>query len=294
MHLSEVRGRFDGQDFAAWNFMTHAWDAASFKGLLALADPKISLMNKGTRRRMLYTSPGSEPTSAVIQCVPTTEQFMVGNQNKDIRFGVYYRNVVSLHYALSSVLIDRYLPAGPSDNPGWMTLQSTQQTFGDYELRSDNENIEMQINQWGFYDLTFPAGQDVQRHDIVTMDGRTFYLFDSAPSSGFVVAKATDRPDARVNIVYTSLGASSYDPVELAPVIAKTSYNVTAFVEPYDQQLDGDTSIVKDRIRLMILKGWIGVRPKLNDQFTLDGLTYIVTRIAENQLGDEWHMIGEV
>lgn len=294
MDLTQVRGRFDDLVFDAWNFGSSSWVLKQFSGKLALADPKISLMSKGTRRRMLYTSPGSEPTSTVIRCGTTNEIYMVGTQNKDSLLNTYYRNVVSLHYGIPGAVVTRKVPTGPSNNPGWAVLTNTLNTFADYELRSDNENVEMQISQWGSFDLTFPAGSDVQRHDNLTVDGRTFYIFETAPQSGFVGAKATDRPDARVNIVYTTLGASVYDPATLTNNQVATNYNVTAFIEPYDEQQDLNSTIVKDRIRLMILKSWIGVTPRLLDKITYGGKTYIVNRVASNQLGDEWHIIGEV
>ncbi len=293
MDLTEVRGRFDDAVFDAWNFGTSAWDAAAFKGKLALADPKISLMNKGTRRRMLFGSPGSEPTSSVIRCSTTGEIFMVGTQNKDNLFAKYYRNVASLHYGIPGAIISRYAPAGGSGDPGWMVLASSQHTFADYELRSDNENVEIQITQWGSYDLTFPAGTSVQEHDIVTVDGRSFYVFESAPSSGFVAAKSTDRPDARINIVYKVVGAGSYNPATQTVTAGETSYNVTAFLEPFEVKQDANSNITKSRIHLMILRAWIGVTPKLLDKITYNGFTYIITDLSLNQLGDEWHLVGE-
>lgn len=294
MDLTQVRGRFDDLAFDAWNFGNSTWTLLAFTGKLALADPKVSLMSKGTRRRMLYTSPGNEPPTNVIRCSTTGEVLMVGTQNKDNLFNTYYRNVVSLHYGIAGAVLTRRVPTGPSNNPGWMILTQTLNTFADYELRSDNENIEAQIQQWGAFDLTFPAGTDVQRHDNLTVAGRTFYIFETAPGSGFMIAKATDRPDARVNIVYTVIGAPVYNPATLTPTTTFTSYNVTAFIEPYDAQQDSNSTIIKDRVRMMILKTWIGVTPQLKDKIVYGGKTFYISRIASNQLGDEWHILAEV
>jgi hypothetical protein len=294
MDLSQVRGFFDAKVFDAYSFQFASWSLAAFSGQFDLANPKVSLMDKGTRRRMMYVSPGQEPPSSVIRESATQQVFLVGQQSKDTFKGAYLRDVISLHLIRNTAQLWRKAPTGPSNNPGWATNTQIETTFADYEFRSDNENQIDQINQWGVYNVSLPFDSSVRMHDTLVIDGRTFYLFDIFFDSGMRGVRGTDRPDDRVDFVYTTVGASDYDPSTLKPTSATVNYNVTGEITPYDIQQDNSTVVNRDRLRVMILKAWIGVTPKLNDTITFDSKTYRITRVAMNKLHDEWHLVAEV
>jgi hypothetical protein len=294
MDLAQSRRYFDAQVFDAYNFVGSSWNLAAFKGKLDLANPKVSLMNKGTRQRMLYVSPGQEPTSSVIRHAPTAQIFLVGTQSKDDYKGAYLRDVIALHLVQNTAVLHRRAPVGPSNDPGFAVDAVIENTFADYEFRSDNEDQQNQINQWGSFNLFLPSSSSVREHDTLVIEGRTFYIFDVYNDSGTRGAHATDRPDDRVNFVYTVLTNTSYDPAQLKPVQTTTPYNVTGEITPYTQQQDSNEVINKTKIKVMIKVAWIGVVPKLNDLVTYLGQDYRVTKIAQNKLQDEWHLVAEV
>jgi hypothetical protein len=294
MDLMRSRGYFDSASFDAYNFGASDWNLAAFKGKLDLANPKISLMDKGTRRRMLFVSPGQEPTSTVIRCAPTGQIFLIGQQSRDMLRGVYYRDVVSLHEALGAATINRRAPTGPSNNPGWAVSSLVESTFADYEMRSDNENQQDQVTQWGSFNITLPSDSTIQEHDTLTVGGRTFFIFEVYRDSGFAACRATDRPDDRYDIVYRSNAGSVYNTATLVAAPSYTDYNVTAQLTPFKDIETEDSATTREQLKVMIKGTWIGVTPKLQDAITYKGQKYIVTKVAQNMLQDEWHLVASV
>ena len=266
MDLFECRGYFDAQIFDGYNFASSAWVLNAVKGQLDLANPKVSLMNKGTRRRMMYVSPGYEPAYTVLRVGPTGQIFLAGQQSKDTLNSKYIRDVISLHEPQGVAIITRRLPAGPSNNPGWAIPVVLETTFGDYEIRSDNEDQNSQITQHGSWELTLPSNSAIQEHDTVAILGRVFYVFETFNESGLRGAHATDRSDDRYNFVYQALTGEAYDPAQLKNVKTFINYNVTGELTPYEEIQGSDSVITTSKMKLMILKAWIGIIPNLNDQ----------------------------
>lgn len=294
MDLQQSRGYFDAQVFDTYDKNTQAWTLNAFTGQLDLANPKVSLMNKGTRRRMLYVSPGSEPVTGVIRVGPTNTIFLAGQQSKDVFRADYLRDVISLHEAVGPAIIQRRQPVGPPQNPGWAVSSLIETTFGDYEMRSGSENQETQITQWGSWEVTLPKDSAVQEHDTVTINGRTFFIFVIFNDSGMRGCHATDRGDDRVDVVYKSLTGSGYDATTLKQTKTYDNYNVTMEITPYETMQDAGSTTNKIRMRAMIKKTWLGPAPKMNDLITYLGQDYYVARLAENKLHDEWHLVVDV
>ena len=167
-------------------------------------------------------------------------------------------------------------------------------TFADAIFQRVPMDQQTQVNQYGLFTLYFPSDSLVQDHDTVNIDGLTFFIFETYRSEGLWAARATSKPDMRINIVYIAVGAAVYDPTQLKTVSTQTSYNITAQIQPTDLQEAGADNVVKDAITALIDRAWLGVIPKLNDKLVVGGKTYLVRNISQNMVRDQWQIIAVV
>lgn len=293
MDIFQTAKYFDSQSFDVWDFGTSSWLPEAIKGQLKKTDTFTEIWNRPTRKRLLTTAPGQEPNSPVVRVTDTGETFMVGASHKDAWDG-YYRFIAGLHLVAGTAEIHRRAPVGPANDPGWAVDQVVMTTFGDAELRSASENEEIQIEHYGSYFLFLPINTPLLRDDSVSINGRTYFVLEWYVDSGLICGRSTVEPDARVNVVYVSLGAETYDNATQTSSTPRNEYNVTGRFLPAKQEEGKDENVINNQIEFKILKSWIGVTPKVNDEIKFGGKTYRVIDISQNALQDEWYIQAQI
>lgn len=289
MDIAQAAAYFDLQQFDAYNFGTSSWDLAAFEGQLKLADSFVSIWNRPTRKRMIYTAPGNEPTSTVVRVPQTGNTYLVGTGHADVHDGFHYRTVTSVHECRPAT-VSRLVPAVVSGVKGWAEEEVVRATFADAELRSVNEGQEKELTNYGHYFLFLPAEEPVQRHDVVTLGGVKHYVLEVYVDSGYTCARTTVRPDERVNFEYVSKGAVSYSTANQTVSSSDTTYKVTGKRVPEDTTDFSGTP--QASVKLMLLESMISFSPKPGDSFTLEGKTYRVASVRQDSILREWYVKG--
>lgn len=289
MDIAQAAKFFDHPDFENYDFSSGTWIDA-FSGQLKLADKFTTIWNRPTRKRNLYTAPDSPPTSAVIRVIETGEIFMLGTGQHDVFQGGATRVVYGLHKT-KGVATHRRLT--PTPGGGWATNELVQVTFGDVELRSVNENQDVELQHYGHYFMFLPSNSTVEDGDTVELDGLVYTLLEVYPDSGLVAARVSAKPEERVNVVYTVVGPSVYDPNTRTNTPTLTPYNVTAKIEPLSEsELQGEYS--NAAIKFMVESKFITVSPKINDRITYSGKTYKVMGVDRDSVSAEWSVFAAI
>lgn len=285
---------FDRQDFDAYDFTAGAWVERAFKGQLKIADQFISMWNRATRKRMLSTVGQNESlVSPVIRVSGSSDIYMVGTFQRDFASNNYYRLTANIQHVKGAAVVRRRAPTGPSNNPGWAVNSVVTSTFGDFELRSADEDQDRHIKNYGSFFLFLPSNTDLQRQDTVDIGGSTFMVREVYPDSGYMCARATVQPDDRIDILFVSVGTPSYNVATQTVVSNDTTYNVTGKVVPEENSDNENSLVITNRLKLMILKSWIGVVPKTNDKIIFNAQTFVIQRISMNSLRTEYTVWAE-
>lgn len=283
---------FDRQQFDCYNFGSSSWDLAVFKGQLKTTNTNVSPLNRSTRIRMLYCTPASRPNSPVIRVPQSSEILLVGNDETDVHANVQYRVVINLHKATGAAVIHR-LDAGIAGSRTWATNTLVQNTFADQELRDVNTSQANTVFNYGEFTLFLPNNAPLQRHDTVTLNGYTYYVYEVYPDSGFLSARVSIRPDERVNFTYSKIGAQTYDSNTATISAAKTNYNVTAKLSLQADQEVNDSEVYAKTARVLIQANFIDFQPALNDQIGYLGKVYKVVDVQRDANLLEWHLIAQ-
>lgn len=290
MDFAQVAKYFDRQNFDVYNFTTAAWQLNVFKGQIKLADTFVSIWNRPTRKRMLYCSPGSTPTGSVIRLSNTGEIFLVGTGQGDTHANTHYRQVYGLHRTAGTAQHNRKTPTVTLGVKGWAVDALIQNTFADVELRSVNEGQKTELTNYGHYFMFLPSDSTVQRHDTIVLNGSTYFVLETYPDSGYKGCRVTISPDERIDFVYVSKGAQSYNTATQTVSSIDTSYHVTGRVTPVAAEDMQNTEIQKSRVRVMLLDSFISFAPKVQDKLTAVGKTYTVYKVERDVLLKEWYL----
>ncbi len=287
MDFRQLARYFDRQDLENYDFVNQRW-VNRFKGQLKVSDKFQTIFHRPTRKRMLYCTPNSAPTSTVVRVVGSNTVYFVGALQDDHYENNNYRSVYALHKALGSCVITRKAPAGPVEDPGWLVASEIEPaTFSDYEFRSLNENQESQEIHRGHYFLVFPTGTDITKQDVVTVGGLDFFILDTYIDSQLILARAAQQSDPRKDLVYKSFVSESYSSASVAKTY--TDYNVTGRIVE-SKSSDSYSNVDLHNFKIYIKSDHIGVVPKLDDSVVIDGLTHDVTSISRDFLEDHWDL----
>lgn len=291
MDLAQASRYFDQQPFDAYDFSSNTWINSDFTGQLRLADSFVSIWNRPTRKRMLFCAPGQEPTSAVIRLPTTGDIFMVGTEHTDSLGNNAYRKTYNIHQVSGTAVIRRLVPDEDIYGiKGWATNTTVQNTFGDFELRSLDEGLDDRVDHYGQYFLFLPSNAPLQRNDTVEINLKTYYVLEPYVDSGFVCARATSNPDERVNFTYTSKGTVTYNTATQTTSSSDVTYNITARVTPKMLAERDNTTVIFNRIRVMMDGSFVSFTPKPYDTVTFEGKTYKVEAVERNAARDEWYL----
>jgi len=291
--IRQAAAYFNDTRFDVYDFDTLNWGSENFRGNLKYAIESFSINNLSARKRMLFVEPDAE-VSPVFRISDNGAVFMLEGPQPDYIANTQYQKVYNVHEALGVATINRRAPAGLFSDPGWAVDSMVESTFGDYTFQRVTTDQDDQVNQYGLYTVFLPSNSGAIDHDSVTVGGKTFFLLEVYTDQGLICGRTTGRPDARVDLVYHSMGAAVYDPNTLTTVRSDTPFNVTAQIDPVKlDEITGGT-VVHDAIKVLIDKTWIGVMPKLNDEIVWSGKRYRVTGITSNSLQDQWELMASV
>lgn len=295
MDIVRAARAFDKQVFDEYNYTTSSWELATFTGQYKLADVFLSIYNRPGRKRMLYCAPDQLPTKTVIRVPSTGEIFMVGNVQQDSYQNTAYRAVVGLHHsAVGPASVSRLTPAVTLGIKGWATSSLVRNTFADAEMRSVNERQDEELVNYGHYFLFLPSDEDLRRHDTVTIGSQVFYVLETYIDSGIIYARATIRPEERVNFVYTSVTSESHNVSTQVTSETTVTYNTTGKVVPLAAEDIPNSEVLSQWLRLMVLDSFISYTPKVNDRVTYLGEVFTIQKVERDSILDEWYLTARI
>lgn len=278
--------------FDTYSHAAGAWSCAEFCGKLGYAPESFVINDLSSRKRMLYTT--EQQRSSVIRLNEVDASFMVEGKQGDSYRGDAYMFVYNLHEISGPAQIWRAAPIGDLSDPGWAINGKLQDTFGDAIFQRVPMDQEQTVNQYGLYNLYLPSDSPVKDQDTVILGGVTYFIFEVFTDQGLRVAKATNKPDLRQNIVYIAYLNLGYDPAQLKAGKTPTSYNVTAQVETVKNEEMSTGNVAQDIIHVLINRPWIPVAPKIDDKIQVFGKSYVVKNVKQNMIMDQWDITAAV
>ena len=294
MNFVTLSKHFDRLDFDTYDFGNATWDSKTFKGQLKLADKFVTLYNRPTRKRMLYTAKGVELTATVMRVTANPDDvYMVGTGQSDFHENTKYRQVTGTHLASAPAVVRRLTPAESGGKSIWATNETVITTWADIEMRSVDESQERQIDNFGHYFLIMPRDTPLERQDTVEHNSVVYTVLETYLDAGFLMARVTNLPEERKNFVYSQKLAQVYN---IATQRNETTYEVYQCTAKVTPTLSESTAFndEKEMIRVMFHDRFISFEPKIQDQITFNGFKYEVARVQRNSILSEWYVLATI
>lgn len=290
MDLVAAAGFFDTTWFDSYDAAAQEWSLRSFKGQLKKADTFVSIWNRPTRKRMLYTQPGQEPPTSVIRVNGTSQVLLVGTNHPDFTARNHYRNVQTLHEArgLASITrLDRYT------TPGTIVERRSQgSVYADFELRSVEEDLSRNVNHYGHYFAFMPKDASVKKHDVLSYDGKDYFVIDLYSDSGFLSARVEQRQDERLILSYTQVNSNTYNHNTQSVTDSTTAHTVVARAATVRKDQLPNSDILSNHLRLLLDPYFTpGLVPKPNDKVTVSGQVYTVESVRAEPNNTEFELL---
>jgi hypothetical protein len=280
---------FDKTQFEEWSFALSAFRNLGFLGQLKKADNFVSIWNRPTRKRMIYSQVDRNLTSGVVRLPSTGEIFLVGSSQDDTHLNKGYRRVYNAHEAHGPATVLRKVPAVKAlGELGFATTITIEATFADYELRSTDRILDTKLLGYGEYFLFLPSSSGVADLDTVTLGGKIFYVYEVYKDSGLVTCRATAKPDDRRDVLYIEVGPKVYDPLTQTVSSTERVYETTARVVPKMEQTDFESVGLESSYRIVMAQNFISYIPKVGNFVQFGGDRYKVMKVMSNTLAEEF------
>lgn len=294
MNLGKVATHFNANEFEYLDPVTRQW-VDGFSGRLAASDRFLSNFNRPTRKRMLYTSfdLNLQPYD-VIRLKTTGEVYLLGVSRKDTLWMDKVTQLTICHMVTPDLsagiaFIDRPAVLGSGDDLGWVTMQSSGETYLDLELRTTATEPGSKETQIGHYFGFAEARVDLMDGDRLTLNGVTYVADEVAYDSGLRLLRLVNRDVHYVNMVFTlGSGAKIYDKATGQYTSAPINRNVSGILTDVHDSDDGFSKDSADYVEVRIELDHIGFEPKPNMAVELNGKSYTVSYVQQAEYRRQW------
>lgn len=277
MDIKAAAKFFDRQEFDHYDFATSAWVLASFVGQLKVADTFVSIWNRPTRKRMLYTAPEIVILSSVIRMSTTQEVLLVGSAQSDSFNNQVYKEVRGLHAVSETGTLQRWI----NDPP--ISRQIIEPVFFDIELRSVNENIDKDYQQNGHFFGFFQSSSTAKKHDVVIDSlNNEFFIVETYKDSGFLAARLIKMSDDRVVLTYRKETGQTYNPATQQVTPTYADFEVLGRVFPYENKDRDNSEIPTDYVSIQLDSEFVTFEIDPNDLIVNGSKSYVVSSVTED------------
>lgn len=301
MFLKAIAQRHMRESFDSYDSVTKTFTPKAFEGRIGLTDRFLSIYNRPTRKRQLFTKPGATlPESYVIRHRGTGDVYILGQVRQDARYDVDdgdpYVSISMLHLvtpeALGSsgvAIHTRKVIKGTAEDPGWLVEEEISENYLDIEFRtSSSEEGVYDSKIENFYAWT-PITVVAKQWDFFTLNDTKYRVVDTFTDIGMRGLRLDREPDPRVNVtIYKTTRV--YDRVTHEYVTTKAPFNVTAIVPENTDLAAWDDSNSKTSITLAIDFPNIGFTPEPNQDVEYQGRTRIIKSVA-TQAGEKQYRV---
>lgn len=269
-------------------------------------DRFLSIYNRPVRRRQVtHEATATPPATGVLRNPADGAMYLVGSERNDTLANTLIEGVTTLHLidgtSFYAEVVRRQRAAGSLDSdPGWLEEVSLGSFYFDLELRTVSEERGSEAVYTSQF-FCFTNCSTLQENDYINLaDGRKLRVQSPYTDAGFYTARATDTPDLRKDIVFSSNEKNAPDGSNFtfAPSgggsgtvdRTVTNQNVTAWVG--QSLLENATSdITFSDVPVFIDYFAISRKPTTSDYFTVDGEKLAVGQVRSNDTNQQYECI---
>lgn len=265
MDLKALASYFMDTSFDYWNESTQAWVLAWSVGYMAALDRFQTIYSRPIHLRTFgFPLETTLPASKTIRVNGTSEVYVLGQVRTDHSSGSQYQMLVAgrLCSGLGGGLaqVHRKVTQGTSPNLGPLVDTTVASHYADTELFATRRDAETDQDFDETYLVVLPAHCATVEDDFIHLGGRTLRVASVYTDSGFVVAKAEETADERVNFTYKSNTVTHTPGSGNRASSGGSDYTTTGIIRNYTV-MDGGAGANKITFDVHVKKAHMGYTP---------------------------------
>lgn len=273
----------------------------TFLGRIDLTDRFLSIYNRPTRKRQLYTRPDTPlPASFIFRHKGSGDVYIVGQTRTDSRSDVSggdpYIAITMLHLVTPNpngssgqAVHTRKQPLGPPDNPGWLQEVVLGTPFMDVEFRTSSSEAGVYDSKIENYYAWTPINVVAEQWDFFELNGIKYRNIDNFTDIGMRGLRLDREGDPRIDVVIHK-SSRVYDPVEHAYVTTKVAFNVTMIVPEDTDIASWAAEKAASSVVLVVDRGHIGFAPTAGNEIEYQGRRRLVKNVT-TQAGEKQYRL---
>lgn len=209
MFLNKIAQKNMKEKFDSYDDATEAFLPEQFAGRIDLTDRFLSIYNRPTRKRVLFTAPDTElPESGVMRHPMTGEVYIVGSPRQDARWDVEggspYVKLSMLHLVTptgTTAGIASHKRRVMGSTQDWLTTTVLGNEYMDVEFRTSSSEKDVELGQIENYFAWLPPKTVVDTHDTLTLNDVDYLVIDVYEEMGMCALRVAKRPDPRMDLL---------------------------------------------------------------------------------------------
>lgn len=297
MFLNEIAKKNMHERLDGYNSTTKTFEPNSFQGRIDPTDRFLSIYNRPTRKRQLFTEPHTPlPQSNVFKHQTTGDIYILGQTRQDTRYDVLdgqpYVSISMLHLVTPNALGSsgkaiqvRKETQGPPENPGWMVAVDLGETYLDIEFRTSSSEAGVHDSKIeNFYAWT-PINVIAEQWDFFELNGIQYRVVDTFTDIGMRGLRLDRESDPRVDVVIQVQDRTYNDTTHEWESVTQ-DFNVTAIVPEATNLASWVDTSASSQIVLAIDHKNIGFTPKINQSILYQGVKRLIKKVS-TQAGEK-------
>lgn len=294
MEMANVAARFHDISFDHYDAATAEWDLKQSAGRLVPVDRFQSIYSSPLHlRTAAFPADVSLPASRVVRVNGMSEVYLCGQPRSDVgkqgAYGVLCNLRLVSGEAGGLYQVNRKSTQGSAPDLGPLVNQVVASYYGDSQLFSVKKEGEVTNTFVGDFHVLFPATADVREWDfLVDPRGKTYRVLETYFDSGFLLCRALQTVDTRVNATYKANTVTAYVPGSgNKPATDPAQYILTGYLENYkmkDASASGDTA----EFQFYVEAQNIGFIPSKKGLLNYEGRDHGIASVSHDSVKRQW------
>lgn len=294
MELKQVAERFHDLTFDYYDVAGGNWLPAQTAGRIIPVDRFQSLYSAPLHLRTAALPAGVVlPESRTLRVSGMTQVYLCGQPRDDVAANESRGVLCNLRLVTGEAggiyQIHRKTTLGATPDKGPLVDSVVAAYYGDSQLFSVKKNDELANDYIGDFHLIFPATADVREWDFAEdASGRMYRILETYFDSGFLLCRALETVDTRVDVTYKLNTVSTYVPGSgNKPTRSDVSYVITGYFKAYVDK-DTESSGVSSEFCFCVEADHIGFIPNKQGLISYAGKDHGILSVTHDAVKRQW------
>ena len=297
MFLNKIAQKNLREKFDAYNDVDDVFVCNEFQGRIDLTDRFLTIYNRPTRKRVLFSKPCEPlPASGIMRHPGTGEIYIIGIPRQDSRWDVAggdpYIKISMLHMVTPNgatagqAVHTRKVFEGPDQD--WLATEQLGAKFMDVEFRTSATEVDVALGTIENYFAWLSPTAKIETFDILTISGVDYLVLDVYSEMGMCALRVAKRKDPRIDLLIHRT-SRVFNETSMEYETTKVAEKVTGMVPEYNDT--APWNLKESESMVVIDTDHIVFEPENGMEVTLMGRKLTIKSVFLQTNEKQWRLV---